>query len=204
MMMTPSALADSGNAVNDTRTANTIRGRIGIRRMAVSSPGQATLAAAWVRDAAKFFQVPLQLDRFRGTQLQGPLCHRLLQHGEAVTNLLNEGIQLLLFGCRRLIQRVDHSTVVPDRPIAAAFEMRPEIVSVDAVAAEYISHVVEFVGSYDQPDRIRLGPESCDIRRFPLPPGWFRRLVRVRARCDDAGDLIAKAAANLLQRRLAP
>src|SRR5215203_48106 len=132
MMMTPSALADSGGAISDTRTAkNTIRGRIGTRRMAVSSPGQATFAAAWVRDAAKFFQVPLQLDRFRGTQLQGPLCHRLLQRGEAVTNLLNEGIQLLLVGCRRLIQRVDHSTVVPDRPVAAALEMPPEIVSED-------------------------------------------------------------------------
>src|SRR5829696_1581190 len=174
MMMTPSALADSGNAINDTRTANTIRGRIGIRRMAVSSPGQATLAAAWVRDAAKFFQVPLQLDRFRGTQLQGLLCHRLLQHGEAVTNLLNEGIQLLLLGCRRLIQRVDHSTVVPDRPVAAALEMPPEIVSEDAVIAEYIIHVMEFVGCHHQPDRIRLRSESLDKRFFSFPPGWLR------------------------------
>src|SRR5215208_2762341 len=57
-MMTPSALADSGDVTNDTMKANTIRDRIGIRRMAVSSPGQPTLAAACVGDAARLLQVP--------------------------------------------------------------------------------------------------------------------------------------------------
>src|SRR5215203_5209445 len=60
-MMTPSALADSGDATNDTMKANTIRDRIGIRRMAVSSPGQPTLAAACVGDAARLLQVPRRM-----------------------------------------------------------------------------------------------------------------------------------------------
>src|SRR5215208_708621 len=59
MMMTPSALAPSGDATIDTRKVNAIRDRIGIRRIAVSSPGQATLAAAWVRDAATLVRVPV-------------------------------------------------------------------------------------------------------------------------------------------------
>src|SRR5215203_7542376 len=62
MMMTPSARADSGGAIIDTRTdKNTIRDRIGTRRMAVSSPGQATLAAACVGDAARLLQVPKRM-----------------------------------------------------------------------------------------------------------------------------------------------
>src|SRR5688500_3272289 len=56
-MITPSALAASGDASNDTTTANTIRDRIEIRRMAVSSPGRPTLAAAWVGDAARVIRV---------------------------------------------------------------------------------------------------------------------------------------------------
>src|SRR5215204_1107190 len=99
MMMTPSARADSGGAIIDTRTEkNTIRGRIGTRRMAVSSPGQATLAAACVGDAARLLQVPVQLGEFRRTYLHRAVCERLLQQGEGVTDLLNEGIQLLFFG----------------------------------------------------------------------------------------------------------
>src|SRR5215218_930670 len=97
-MMTPSALAASGDATSDTRTANTIRGRIGTRRMAVSSPGQASLAAACVGDAARLLQVPVQLGEFRRTYLHRAVCERLLQQGEGVTELLNEGIQLLFFG----------------------------------------------------------------------------------------------------------
>src|SRR3954453_10774405 len=97
-MMTPSASADSGDAINDTRTANTIRGRIGIRCMAVSSPGQATLPAACVGDAARLLQVPVQLGKFRGTHPSGTLYHRLLQRGEGEHDLLDQGVQLLFFG----------------------------------------------------------------------------------------------------------
>src|SRR5215216_48269 len=130
-MMTPSARADSGDAISDTRTANTIRGRNGFRRMAVSSPGQASLAAACVGDAARLFQVPWQLDAIRRTHGHRMLRHRLLQHRERGTNLLNQGIQQLFFGPRGCSERVDDSTVIPERPVAAAFEMRPEFVSVD-------------------------------------------------------------------------
>src|SRR5918994_705871 len=163
-MITPSALAASGDASNDTRTANTIRGRIGIRRMAVSSPGQATLAAACVRDAVWVFQVPVPSGKSRGTHSRRALCHRLLQQGEGESDLLDQGVQLLFFRPCGFSQRTDDSTVVPERPIAAAFEMRPEIVSMDAVIAEYVPYVVEFVGRYYQPHRIRLGPEPLDKR----------------------------------------
>src|SRR5829696_6219023 len=142
-MMTPSALAASGDEINDTRTANTIRGRIGIRRMAVSSPGQATMAAACVGDAAWVFQVPVPSGKLRGTHSRRALCHRLLQQGEGDTDLLDQGVQLVLFGLCGFTQRPDDSAVVPERPIAATFEMRPEIVSVDAVIAEYVPCVVE-------------------------------------------------------------
>src|SRR5918993_694433 len=106
-MMTPSALAASGDAINDTRKANTIRGRIGIRRMAVSSPGQATLAAACVGDAARLLQVPVQLGKFRRTWSHCALCHRLLQQGDSVTDLLNDGIQLVFLRLYGFSQRAD-------------------------------------------------------------------------------------------------
>src|SRR5829696_6888790 len=87
MMMTPSALAAIGDAINDTRTANTIRGRIGIRRMAVSSPGQATLAAAWVRDAARVFAVPVKSGRVCCRCCPILLGHELPQRGESAIDL---------------------------------------------------------------------------------------------------------------------
>src|SRR5215212_1791765 len=98
-MMTPSASADSGDAINDdTRTANTIRGRNGIRCMAVSSPGQTSLAAACVGDGARLLQVPVQLGKFCWIFPPGALCNRLLQQGEGEPDLLDQGVQLPFFG----------------------------------------------------------------------------------------------------------
>jgi hypothetical protein len=81
--------------------------------------------------------------------------------------------------------------------------MQPKFVSMDTVLAEYIPHVVELVGSHDQPNQVRLSSEALDECIVPNLPGRFRRFIRVRARLDDASDLIAKGAANLLQRLLA-
>src|SRR5918994_2265226 len=165
-MITPSALAASGDATNDTRTANTIRGRIGIRRMAVSSPGRPTLAAAWVRDAARVVRVPALLDEFRWMYSQRLVSHRVLQNGEGPMDLVNDGGQLFLLGCCGLGQCAENGAVVPERSVATALEMQPEIVPVDAVTAEHIPHVGEFVGCHYQPHRIRLSPEPLDKRVF--------------------------------------
>src|ERR671915_387339 len=91
-MMTPSAFAASGDAINDTRTANTIRGRVGIRRMAVSSPGQATLAAACVGDAVRVFQVPVKSGGVRCSGRQVLFGDCLLQRGERAIDLIDDGL----------------------------------------------------------------------------------------------------------------
>ena len=66
-MMTPSRARRQRRGNQRDEDGESIRSRTGIRRMAVSSPGQASLAAACVRDAARLLQVPVQLGKFQGT-----------------------------------------------------------------------------------------------------------------------------------------
>ena len=96
-MITPSALADSGDATNDTMKANTIRDRIGIRRMAVSSPGQPSLVAACVGDAARLLQVPKRMKSLQvlrteyfergthGVSFRAPARNLVMAHADATT-----------------------------------------------------------------------------------------------------------------------
>src|SRR3712207_1395069 len=91
-MVTPSALVDSGATTRDRRKAKTTRGRFGIRCMAVSSPGQATLAAACVGDAARVFRVPVRSGGVRWSCRQLLFRHQLLQRDERAIDLIDDGL----------------------------------------------------------------------------------------------------------------
>ena len=168
---------------SDTRNANRIRGRNGIRCIAVSSPGQASGGRVRRRRRVglRFPEVREVAGRSRRVR-SAIVCS---QRGEcAAISTMMAFTETPQVG--RLRQRVHDRAVVPERAVTAAFEMRPEVIALDAVAASKMPGVVGACRPLP-PDAQNRG-RSGAARQVASPFARARAvwlLVRIGAGGDD-------------------
>jgi len=100
-------------------------------------------------------------------------------------------------------ESIHQRAVIPKCAVLSAFELSICRIALETNVAEDATGVMQLVAGGHEADRGAGVENVVNVRLLPFAPRWLGLLIGVRASLDDGGDMIAEAAADFFQGRLA-